>query len=643
VDDIDIETVRAELGLPPDPQVAAGGFRFTVDQLRRWAERRRRLPMGQKGGGRFLPEPGAHIDKEPEARIPDIDPYARPPARAVAKKAAPAKKATPAKKAAPARKTAAKKTTAKKAPAKKTATPTGTSIGAFKDITTLDRAQKAANAETSKVETRYKNTVKAEQTIKDNIQEALANPDAEPHLKTAAREASSTIAEHRAAADKALKAAQDAREKAGAATDLDEALRHAADASAKIAEADAALEAAEQAAKDVTTAAKAKPRPPFENAAARTEFNSPPSTHRKATIEEERSELGNSPTWSGMWVAKNADDTRPRIRFRPTGSKGTLYSPLHHLLAERMKWKRVEKLRKVAPDIEDSLEKIMGGAGGTGTDLQKQRLRDNAFSLLLSMHTGMRPSDPGTKSEIKDKNGNKVVVPTYGSSTLQKRHVEKINRRPDGTLSSIYLKFHGKSGVENRIKVTDPELMEEIAKRYNDIKGPVRVQKRGETRMTTIPEKERELSPVAKSGYMNKMLQETAQQVMTKLGLNEQVEMGDLNADESEGADPMAEVTGPFTNRTLRTLFANSIGPEIFAQMVKRGGVPKTKEKFDAYIQEVAKQTSERLGNGQGVLLKNYLSALPFLQWMPQGTKADGTPEWEDWWQYGKKMVTKPE
>lgn len=644
-EDIDITEAREALGLAPLPvmraepparqpfgtdeaMTAAGGFRFTVDQLRRWASSRRRAGKGSEEGGQFLPEPGAHLD--------DI---VRPTALRRAT-TTPAKK-TAAKKA-PAVKAPAKRATAKKVPAKKTTAQAGPTVGAFKNIVDLDRARKAAEAEMKKTETQWRNATKAGQEVKDNHRLAQSNPDAEPHLKAAAREAASKIGEHTRAADKAVAEAREANAKAQQATDLNTAIKHAREASAAIERARVASEAAKEAARAVKASANAKPRTPFERAGKAIYDNVPPG-YRKATAREERDALGNAATYSGMWVAEDPNSTKPQVRIKPDGTKVGLYSPEHHLLAERLKWKRVEKLRRILPPMREALERIAKGEGGTGTDLQKQRLRDNAFSLLLTMATGMRPSDPGTKSTIKDKDGNPVTIDTYGSSTLRKKHVKSINRKRDGSLSSVVLEFPGKSGVTNTIKVTDPFLMEEIARRHAAITGPALVKVRGKPDVQT-PEQERELSPVAKSGGMNTMLRETASRVVQALGMDEAVadNFGSLNDEETEGSDPLSEVTGPFSNRTLRTLFANTIAPEIFAQMAAKRA-PRSQAEFDAYIQEAVAKASAQMGNKHDTFLKNYLSALPFIQWMPQGNKADGTPAWEDWWQYGKKMLTKPE
>jgi chemotaxis protein histidine kinase CheA len=634
VEDIDIDAARAALGkpamravVPPsreDPLTAVGIHRFTVDDLRRWANARRRGSRGSDKAGEFLEEPDAYI------RPVALKRASTAPVKTAAKKA-PAKKA-----ARPAKRATAKKAAAPVADA-------GPAVGAFKNIVTLDRAQKAAEAEMKKAATQQRNAAKAREIVAAKKRLAGTNPAAEPHLKAAARDALRVFDGHAGRADAALAKAQEAHARARQATDLDAAIGHAREASAALEEARAANEAAQEAMRAVRASADAKPRTPFEPAGKRV-YDDVPAGYRKATPREERDNLGNAETYSGMWIAEDPGATKPQVRIKPDGTKVGLYSPEHHLAAERMKWKRVEKLRRILPPMRTALERIAQGEGGSGTDLQRQRLKDNAFSLLLTMATGMRPSDPGTKSTVKDADGNPKTVATFGSSTLRKRHVEKINRRADGSISSVYLKFPGKSGAENRIKVTDPFLTAEIARRHGEIRGPVKIKPRGKPEVT-VPERDRELSPVAKSGAMNDMLREATSRVVRGMGLDEQVaeNFGSLNDEEGEGSDPMSEVTGPFSNRTLRTLFANSIAPEIFEKLVAAKGNPRTQEQFGAYMEEATAQAAARLGNQHATFKKNYLSALPFLQWMPQGNKPDGTPAWEDWWTWGKKMVEKPE
>jgi hypothetical protein len=201
---------------------------------------------------------------------------------------------------------------------------------------------------------------------------------------------------------------------------------------------------------------------------------------------------------------------------------------------------------------------------------------DAALSLLLSMETGMRPSSPSATSRTKDpKTGQPIATKTYGASNLLRKHV--VRRNGDG---SVTLDFIGKSGVRNLIRVQDPELATMLWERKQG--GPPNEQ----------------LLPGSSEGKMDSLFKSLA---------------GD-----------------EFKVKDLRTLWANTIAPAIFAALVaKAGRPPRDAAEFAKWIEIAAEKAAERLGNEKATFLENYLSMLPFQRWM-----AD-----ESWWRWGKRNL----
>jgi len=320
--------------------------------------------------------------------------------------------------------------------------------------------------------------------------------------------------------------------------------------------------------------AKPKGNPAFtpEGKAA---YDQPKRGYRQAN-EQELRDFGDG--YAGLLLPDddNDDDDAKAIAFKPDGSSQRIYSVEHHLTQERAKWARVDRLLAHSDRIDSQLRQLMND--------KNPRVADRAKALMMSYLTGMRPGSEDQESILRDekgkaildKNGKEQRARTYGATTLLAKHVARQNS--DG---SVTMDFIGKSGVRNQIRVNDPEMAAELM-RLKKEKGP-----------------NEQLFPYAKEGAVGAMLKRIA---------------GD-----------------EFKTKDLRTMWANAMVAEYMEKMVtKTGRGPKSEAEFVRWMEAATEHASSRLGNQHETFKKNYLSAVPFLDLMPEN--------WEDYWRWGAKM-----
>lgn len=179
--------------------------------------------------------------------------------------------------------------------------------------------------------------------------------------------------------------------------------------------------------------------------------------------------------------------------------------------------------------------------------IQKQNSKDKseeALVLSLIMHTGIRPgSDEDTQAKVK----------AYGATTLEGRHVKKV----DG---GVMLHFIGKKGVENKIMVTDKNLVKVLLERAE------------------------------KSGPDGRLF-DTGDRALLK------------HTSALDG--------GGFKTKDFRTLLGTKMAIDIINDMPK----PKDDKDYKKAVMYVAKAVSQKLGNTPVVALQAYISPTVFGTW----------------------------
>jgi len=143
------------------------------------------------------------------------------------------------------------------------------------------------------------------------------------------------------------------------------------------------------------------------------------------------------PAW--QWVRINPDPKGDLLvtGIDQKGSRQPKYSKEHDRKQAIKKFNKVDKLEKVFDDIVQKTEKGFNG-----------KTRDAALCLRLVQLTGARADSGSAEGEVV----------TYGSSSLEKRHIKQ---NKDGTIT---LDFIGKKGKQNIYLITDKKLISELNK-----------------------------------------------------------------------------------------------------------------------------------------------------------------------------------
>jgi DNA topoisomerase-1 len=149
------------------------------------------------------------------------------------------------------------------------------------------------------------------------------------------------------------------------------------------------------------------------------------------------------PKWKNVRVDPTPGAKVVAIGYDEKGREQRLYSLEHTLSAKDTKFQRVRKLIARRDFVEAEIE----------LDI-KNRLRtewrEAAIVAYLILETGIRPgSNADTKGDYT----------AYGATTLLMTHVKVMQS------GRVWLKFRGKKGVDQKVLVTNPWLVEELRRR----------------------------------------------------------------------------------------------------------------------------------------------------------------------------------
>ena len=642
--------------------VAEAGVRlpFDISDLRRWAAGRRRVPKGHgEPSGEFLPEVGAKITAPvPRLTMPAMDTHtqdrvdlpsgARPrprltPPEPVLEPLDLPEEGVPARRADPWKVVGHEKPkplAAYDAKVEKEAVAAKAEAEAAKGATALRLTQNASNdANTAAAgairaveRTKAARVVAHEealqkQWVKDIADDAVV--EAEAALAVALEnQGIANAARIRAQTNKSSARIVGAEQrKAEAAVTTAREAREIAEAAQKKAE--KAAGATDQPVVDKDENVGGIPRPPFVEEKQIARYNQLEPGYRFSTTRELFERWGNSPMWSGMWIALDPDHYKPLQKFRPVYKDGKVgeYAPRYRYDQERKKWRRIEALTKIIPDIRDVL---VGKARSPKTD---KTTLDNTLAAMVILETGARPGDPKNESFPKDKthplyrkygHPERQKVPTYGATTLLKEHatiVRDAEKRP----VAVKLKFLGKSGVTNDITVRDPDLVRHLVKIKND---------------RTIKPGAR-MFPGADSTGLGKILGPYG------FDLKDLADKSSPAEDAAEEGEPAEEPVGKFKTKDLRTVQANTYAAEYFQRIMDaHQRIPRTKEEFIRWMNAASYAASQDLGNTHKAFTDNYLSMVPFMDVIHRMIEVEkaksrnrGPVDPEDYWIYGSKTL----
>lgn len=444
--------------------------------------------------------------------------------------------------------------------------------------------------------------------------------------------------------------------------------------------------------KKLESLAKVEPPKKYENAAWEAAFQKPPKGWRVADPREFFDINGNNPTWRGAWVPKEDPETGlpvdPTNHLAYTLSHATVGSgnaakreskqfPEFALARERAKWDRIQAFKKFSPTLfkywNDELARLNKKPKLTAEEqAYKQHLTVGLVAQLTGMRRGdeknetgikksddirtaliERAADAGASQELLDRatkvpEGEKepptleevmeifdadarlaanpdfkynkkpdgrpdIKVPTYGATTLLKEHVT-FDKDENGNEIAKF-NFIGKSGVENSVKLSDPNVIAALKERKLATKD-------GEP-----------LFPGVTGDTLKKMMDRTVGEAQG------------LSRAEAEAAglvpeDDAGDLAGKFTPHDLRRLWANITAPEIFNRIMKeKGRLPQDADEFAEWVAIAGVLAAEELGNQPNTFLKNYLSMASFADVIQQMMAAGGPQDPEEYWPFGAKML----
>jgi len=439
--------------------------------------------------------------------------------------------------------------------------------------------------------------------------------------------------------------------------------------------------------KKLESLAKVEPPKKYENAVWEADFQKPPKGWRVATPREFFDINGNNPLWRGAWVPKE-DPKNPGQPLDPTNhlaytrSHATIGSgkaakreskqfPEFALARERAKWDRIAAFKKFSPTLfkywDDELTRLNKKPKLTA---EEQAYKQHLTVGLVAQLTGMRRGDEKNETGIKksddirtalieraaaagasqallqkadaekdleevmkifdadkklaanpDFQYNKkpdgrpdIKVPTYGATTLLNEHVT-FDKDENGNEIAKF-DFIGKSGVENNVKLSDPDVIAALKERKL-------ATKEGEP-----------LFPGVTGDSLKKMMDTTVGEAQG-LSRAEAEAAGVLDENDDAG-----DLTGKFTPHDLRRLWANITAPEIFHRIMKeKGRLPQDADEFAEWVAIAGVLAAEELGNQPNTFLKNYLSMASFSDVIQKMMAAGGPQDPEEYWPFGAKML----
>jgi DNA topoisomerase IB len=223
------------------------------------------------------------------------------------------------------------------------------------------------------------------------------------------------------------------------------------------------------------------------------------------------------------------------------GRKQSRYNPEFRASQDAAKFARVEELDAKFDKVQKQNAKNLKS--------NDPKTRDHAWCLHLIMSTGMRPGGTGDTRAAKK---------AYGATTLQGNHVW---RYPNG---DVLLKFTGKKGVKQTVRIEDRELGNELVRRAK------------------------------KAGYDGELFDGISDKSLS---------------DYSHSMDG-----GGFKSKDFRTL----LGTRTAMQAMQDGAVKKAPTNLKEYkkaCKSIATIVAERLGNTAAVALASYINPAVFAEW----------------------------
>jgi DNA topoisomerase-1 len=242
------------------------------------------------------------------------------------------------------------------------------------------------------------------------------------------------------------------------------------------------------------------------------------------------------PAWKEVTYNKD-----PNADLLVTGvdSKGRT-QPIY---AERFKQQNADANFACVKELDTKYEEIRSAVD---RDIADGRDVEEASVLRLIMTTGIRPgSEKDTGADSR----------AYGATTLEGRHIVELKR-------GLRLRFVGKSGVEQDIKVEDPAVVQDL------------------------------LARKAAAGRKGRLFSTNPNK------LNDYTQKQD---------------GGGFTPKNFRTLLGTRIAQAEVDRMKR--GLPKNAKEFRKACLKVGRVVAEKLGNTAAIAVQSYINPFVFSKW----------------------------
>jgi DNA topoisomerase-1 len=144
------------------------------------------------------------------------------------------------------------------------------------------------------------------------------------------------------------------------------------------------------------------------------------------------------PAWQDVWISPYPNGHIQAVGTDDAGRRQYLYHPDWRAKRDKMKFDRVLAAARKLPAARRAIKRDLGleGMPLERADAVAVRLLDLGYFRIGS-------------DIYADTNGS------FGLTTLEKRHVSKDKER-------LVFRFEGKSGIEHRIEIDDPEVLEAL-------------------------------------------------------------------------------------------------------------------------------------------------------------------------------------
>jgi DNA topoisomerase-1 len=247
------------------------------------------------------------------------------------------------------------------------------------------------------------------------------------------------------------------------------------------------------------------------------------------------------PAWTHVSYSMNPDNNLQAIGRDKKGREQSVYHEKFVKSQAALKFTRIAELHKKRHQIHQQIKLAQTNPDPT--------VQEHGDCARLIMEMGLRPgSEDDTKAEKR----------AHGASTLEGHHVVA---QGDDT----YLQFVGKKGVDNNLKVENPEISEMLRKRAE------------------------------KAGHGGKLFPQ----------INEKSLLNYIHTLDG----------GSFKTKDMRTLK----GTEEAQALVKSMKPPTNHREYKAAVMTVAKHVASKLGNTPAIALSAYISPTVFAKWQATG------------------------